>query len=760
MSDYNEERIDLQYYFRVLQKRRWTIATVAAVVFLATLLYSFAATPVFRATSSIVIEKENPNLVSVQEVMAVDATGSDYYQTQYKIIESRSVAREVIRRLNLLESPEFFPPPRDHFLANARRWLVGRIEWWGDRLAGVLRSGEPVAAVSEFAEESEAEKRLIGDFIERIDVSPIRNSRLVEVSFEGRMPALTAQIANELVRTYIDQTLDTKLQAAKNAVQWLSERIDEERSKVEEAENALLRYKEENQIITDFSSDAEQITAQKLAQINAQVVEAEAKRVEAETRYRQALALENQPDLLDSIPEVLSNELIREIKKMEVNLYNRMSELSKKYGKRHPQMLALESELKELKKRKGAEIKLVISSMRSNYKIALAREESLKQALEAQKQNSFDMNQKAVQYGVLRRQAESTRNMYELLMKRFKETTLAEEMKTGNIRVIDRAEIPAEPVKPRKKLNLLLAIVVGLTLGVGMAFTVEALDNTIKIPDDVKQGLGIPFLGAVPIFDPPASRNGVSPDLITVHSPRNPASESYRTIRTGILLSSADKTPQVILVTSGGPGEGKTACAANLAVAMAQAGEQAGSRVLLIDCDMRRPRIHNVFGVEREPGMSTVLIGSTAFHDAIAPTGYDNLDVVPCGPLPPNPSEILGSRKMKRFIEVLRKRYHRIVIDSPPITPVTDAVLLSQVADGVVMVIRAGETPRPLVEICIEQMQTAKAHILGAALNGVDIAKDGYYYYQYTYYYGEDGKRRKRSRRKKSGNAPASPAAP
>ncbi len=750
MDEYREEQIDLRDYLRVLVKRRWTIITFFTVVVLAVAVHTFTTTPIYQASSRIVIEKENPNLVSIQEVMAVDATGSDYYQTQYKIIESRAVAREVIRRLDLKNSPEFFPEPKDDIISNIKRWFSDTLRCWKEWITSLLQTGEAKGGIiQQKTDNLSPDSGLVSAFISRINVQPIRNSRLVDVNIEAKDPVLAARMTNELVRTYIDQNLETKLVAAKDAVKWLSDRIDEERKKVEAAENALLRYKEEQEIVTDFSSDAEKITAQKLAQLNARVVEAESQRVEAETRYQQALALENTPDMLDSIPEVLSNELIKEIKKMEVTLYNRMSELSKKYGRKHPQMVAIGSELADLKKRKAQEVNRVVNSLRNEYKLAVAREKSLKKALVQQKAETLAMNKKAIQYGVLQRQVESSRHMYELLIKRFKETSLTEEMKTGNIRIVDRAEVPKNPVKPKKKLNIILSIVVGLTMGIGFAFFLEYFDNTIKLPDEIKEHLKIPYLGPVPAFA--SSENyEVHRDLVTVHSPKSTASESFRGIRTGILFSSADSAPQVILVTSAGPSEGKTSCATNLAVTMAQAG----TRVLLIDCDMRRPRIHKVFETGRDTGVSSILVGTEEVKDAIVPTGIENLDVIPCGPIPPNPSEILGSKKMEHLIGELKKEYTRIVIDSPPVTAVTDSVVLAQATDGLVLIIRAGETPRQVVQNALAQLRSINAHILGAILNGINTGKDSYYYYQYYYYYyGDDGQRKKKGQRRKKKSA-------
>ena len=748
MEESSEEKIDIRDYLRVIQKRKWTIITCFAIIAITVAIHTFTATPIYEATTRLIIDKENPNVVSIQEVMAIDASGTDYYQTQYKIIESRTVARQVIRRLHLEESEEFFPKPKNDFLSSLKRSVQETITFWKDSIASLLKT-QKEDVTSDTSEGYEPDSSLVSAFIHRITVNPIRNSRLVDVNFQAKDPVLATKIVNTLASAYINQNLETKLSAVQDAVRWLHNRIEDERKMVEKAEQALLRYKEKHHIITDFSSDTEKITAQKLAQLNAKVVEAESKRVEAETRYKQAMAMQRTPDMLGSIPEVLNNELIRHIKTMEVELYKRMSELSKKYGQKHPQMVAIGSELKTLQKRKTQEVNRVIGSLKNEYMVALAKENALKAALSKQKKESLELNQKAIQYSVLQREAESARHMYELLIKRFKETTLTADMRTGNIRIIDRAEVPKYPVKPKKKLNILLAIIVGLVTGVGLAFFFEYLDNTIKIPEDVKQHLKIPYLGPAPLFykdSKGSSGDDTDRGLVTLHSPKSSASESYRGMRTSILFSSAESAPQAILITSAGPREGKTITTANLAIAMAQAD----SKVIILDCDMRRPRIHKLFGVPRDQGISNLLVGSSDVDGVIFHTPLPNLDIIPCGAIPPNPSEILGSARMVNLLNDLRKHYAHILIDSPPSTAVTDAVVLSKSVDGVILVIRAGDTAREIVKNGIAQLESVGAHILGAVLNGVDISKDSYYYYQYYYYYyGEDGGKKKKSRRKK-----------
>ena len=737
-----EEKTDIRDYLHVIIKRRWTVITFFAVLVITVAIHSFTVTPIYEATTRLIIDKENPNVVSIQEVMAVDTSGTDYYQTQYKIIESRTVAREVIRILHLKENEEFFPKPNDNFIYNLKNSVVKTIASWKESITSLLKTEEG-GAVHDISEEYEPDSALVSDFIDRIKVNPIRNSRLVDVSFQAKDPVLASKIVNTLANAYINQNLEIKLKAVQDAVRWLNSRIDDERKRVEKAEQALLWYKEKHSIVTDFSSDVEKITAQKLAEMNTQLVEAETKRVEAETRYKQAMALEGTPDMLDSIPEVLDNKLIQEIKTMEVDLYKRMSELSKKYGQKHPKMVAIESELKTLQKRRAQEVDRVINSLRNEYKVALAKENSLKAALAKQKKESLDLNQKAIEYGVLRREVESARNMYELLIKRFKETSITEDMRTGNIRVVDKAEVPKNPFKPRKKLNIILAIIVGLVMGIGIAFFFEYLDDTIKIPEDIESHLNIPYLGSVPaitIDSDGKPDSETKAELVTLHSPQSIASEAYRGVRTSVLFSSVESIPQVILISSSGPKEGKTITATNLSIAMAQSG----SKVIVLDCDMRKPKIHEVFGISRDRGITNILIGNNDVKDAVFHTEIPKLDVIPCGPIPPNPSEIVGSSRMTKLLKILRNNYARIIIDSAPVTVFTDAVILSKHVDGVVLVIRANDTAREIVKNGLSHLQNVGAHILGAVLNGVDMGRDGYYYKQYYHYYYSEGREKKK----------------
>jgi len=411
-------------------------------------------------------------------------------------------------------------------------------------------------------------------------------------------------------------------------------------------------------------------------------------------------------------------------------------------------MISVTSELEELAKRRTHEIKRIVNSLRNEYKLSLAKEEQLRKQLDELRLRLSEINKKAIQYRLLQRQAESSRQMFDMLVKRLKETSLVEDIKTSNIRIIDKARSNSNPINIRRGNSVKKAIGVGLVLGIALALMLEYLDNTVKLPDEIKNYLKIPFLGPIPAFDIEDDMNGISGELITEHGPKSTTSESFRGIRTSILFSSADIDPQVLISTSAAPSEGKTLFGANLAVAMAQAG----SRVLLVDCDMRRPRVHTLFKVPRDMGIANLLVGTVTLEEAVIETPIKNLFLIPSGPVPPNPSEIIGSNKMISLIEVLRKDYDRIIFDTPPVSAVTDAAVLAPRVDGVILVIRSGVTPRQLVENALTKLRAVNAHIYGAVLNGVETSRESYYYYQNYYYYGTEDvqKKRKKKKRKKA----------
>lgn len=713
-----EQSVDLREYMRVVLKHRRLAITIFSVVFFLGLFINFTATPQYEAKATLIIEKDSPNALNFNEYMFSDPFSTEWYQTQYKILESRVLARKVIERLGLADNEKFFPRPQQ--------------DEAGTR------------------DEAAFYDNLVSCFLGGLRIEPLRSTRLVEIRYLSPHPDLAMEIANGVIQTYIDYNFENKVEAVKYSVQWLNENMEAERKKVEAAEAALLSYKQKYDIVTDFTGDTETITAQKLAQLNSQVVEAETARVEAETRYKQAVEFEKNPDMLDSIPDVLNNTLIQQIKTMEVELSQKRSELSKKYGANHPQMVALQSELRNLRSKKEQEISRIVNALNNNYKIALAKENSLKQALEAQKNQSLDLNKKAVEYTNLYRQAESAKEMYALLLRRFKEKSVSESLKTDNIRMVDKAELPRFPVKPRKARNMLIAIVLGFGLAVGMAFFLEYLNNTLASPEDVKRHLRIPFLGLVPLHgakDSGSVQAATPPALETFLTPRSNISEFYRALRTNILFSQADTELRVLLVSSTVAQEGKTTTAVNLAIVMAQYGY----KVALIDGDFHRPQLRKLFGIRQEEGLSNLLVHNKTLSEAVFQTKIPNLFVLPSGRLPPNPSEILGSKAMHSLLEQLKQNFKVIIIDSPPLAGVTDTLVTANVADGVVLVVRAGGTPRGIVQSALENLEGIGAQVLGAVLNAYDTTTVGYYYSRHYYGYTYATDSRKKALKKSKG---------
>jgi polysaccharide biosynthesis transport protein len=734
MEDIQEttREINLRDYWRVLVKRRWIIATFFLVCLVVVAIYSLTMTPIYKATAQLMIEKANPNVLSTQELVAIDTSGTDFYQTQYQILESRSLAREVIKRLNLSQYPEFKKPEQKEPQSSTGLAV-------------------PIG-VNSFSVEDTA---LVPAFLGRLKIEPIRNSRLVKVNFESQDPQLAAKVVNTLAQSYIDWGLGLRLQTQQNAAVFLDEQVKEVKRKLETSEQALQHYREKFGVAAlsptggkDTAAGGQDVTRQKMAQVNAQLVDITNKRIEAEINYKQAKDLLQHPEKAESIPEVVSSPVIGAIKNQEIQLLREKTEKGEKFGPKHPTMVAINQEIEGLRKKKFQEIKNIVESMKSKFEVVSSQERSLQAALGRSQSETINRDKVAIQYQVLQQEVDSNRGLYDMLLKRLKETNVSEENRTVNIHVVDPAEVPKKPAKPRLKLNLLLACLVGLMGGVGVAFFLEYLDNTIKTPDDLKQYLNIPYLGPVPSFQFDEGRP--SSELVTLADSKSSASEAYRGLRTGILFSTPGHSPRSLLITSSGPQEGKTITSSNLAITMAQAGQ----KILMLDCDMRKPRLHKVFGHERGQGMSNILVGDGDWHKMKLPTQVPNLEIIPSGPVPPNPAELIGSERMKSLIAEILLEYDRVLIDSPPIVAVTDSVVLSRFVEGVVLAIRVGETARDVIINSIRQLQDVQAHILGAVLNAVNIGKDSYYYYQYYYYYygeGGDRKKKQKSRRKSKG---------
>ena len=708
----DEQGFHLLDYVRILYKRRWVAVTAFAIVFLSVAVYTLTAVPIYEARVQILIEKENVNVVDFKQVFEQNQITDDYYQTQYKILQSRTLARRTVDALRLWDDPQFNPKP-DNSLT-VRKAIGAPVEW----VAGWFKPSNPAEPPA--ATETRTQSNTIDRFLSQLTVAPIRNSRLVDIKFESPDPALAANVVNALAKGYIEQNLEFKFMSSKEASDWLGKQLAEQRKQVDASEQALQRYREQTDSVS--LEERQNIVVQKLADLNAAVTRAKTERIQKEAAYNQIRTLQNDRTALDTLPAIVSNTFIQQQKSELATLQRQQAQLSEKLGPRHPDMAKLGLAIQNAEAKIQGEIGKVVQSMRNDYEQTLAQEKSLTAALEQQKHDALALNRTGIEYGVLARDAASNRQIFESLMQRTKETGISGELKTSNVRIVDAAETPRTPATPNTRNNLLLALLGGATLAIGLAMFFEYLDNRIKSPEELKQYLGLPFLGMLPaLFDTgienPLLNNGVPPNF----------SESVRGVRTNLMFSTTVEGARSLLVTSTGPGEGKTVVSTNLAVALAQAGQ----RVLLIDADMRKPRVHTIFGKPQQPGLSNVLVGNAKASESVHKTTVPGLWVMPAGLHPPNPAELLGSKRFKDFMGSLAEHFDWVIVDTPPVMAVTDSSVVAHLVSGVLFVVGAEMTSRHAAQRAVEQLEQARAKFVGAVLNRVDLQHNAYYYSRY-----------------------------
>jgi capsular exopolysaccharide synthesis family protein len=720
----NDSEFSIAHYLQVLYRRRYIATTVFLGIVLSVALATFTSPRIYESSVRILIERYDPKVVSFEQVLQQNNEYDDYYETQYSILRSRGLARRVIESQDLWSHPHFNKPPSFSLRAFLMSPVYKAADWFAP----------PAPPRALDASETQIQTGVIDQFLGDMTVEPVRYSRLVDVQFQSEDPALTARVANAIADAYIKQTLELRSTTTKEASDFLSRQLAEQRKKLESSEQALQAYRERNDLVS--LEERQNIVVQRLEDLNSAVTKSNANRIQKEAAYNQVkVALEN-PAAIDSIPTILSNAFVQQQKTELAQLQRQRAQLSEKLGPNHPDMVKIELAIQNAETRIQAEISQIVQAMRSEYEAALAEEKTLAAALNQQKQEAQNLNRTSIQYSVLQRDSTANRQMFEALLQRTQETGVAEELPTGNIRVVDPAEVPGGPVSPDIYNDLLMGVLFGLTLAVGLAFVVEYADDRIKNPDELKRHLGLPFLGMVPaLFD----KSAASP-LITDGSISAIFAESFRSIRTNVLFSSTDEGGRIIVITSSVPGEGKTIVSSNIGVALAQAGH----RVLLMDVDMRKPRVHEVFRRAIAPGLSNLLVGNASASETIYDSGVPGLWLMPAGTLPPNPAELIGSKRFRDFTAFLLQHFDWVIADTPPVMAVTDATIVGNLAHGVLFVVGAEMTSRRLAQRAVEQLELGQAKFLGTVLNRVDLEHNHYYYSRYyrpTYggYYGPSG---------------------
>jgi succinoglycan biosynthesis transport protein ExoP len=690
-----EREIHLRDYLKTVYKRRYTVYTFFTVVVVLVLIGTFSSTPLYRASTKVLIEKVEPANLSMGYPY-YSPYDPEFYETQYQLIKSTSVAQKVVTMLSLDKT-------YGSYFKNGKR---------------LLSSDDPKTKI-----------KVLADIISSgIVVSPVKNSKIVELSFLSTNPDFAALVANSVARAYIEEILDMRMSASRYSIEWMSKKAEEEKVKLEQSEQALQEYMRANDIIT--LQDKVAITPEKLTEFNTQLIKAETKRKELEALYRKVSRI-NLKDA-ETIPAVSSDSTIQLLRNQILDAEQKTEELSKKFGRKHPAMIKAEEELRGLRQKKDQEIRRVIASIKNEYELARSSEATLHSALSSTKAEALSLNEKFIQYGVLTREVETNRQLYDALIKKLKEQSVTEQVQTVNVWVVEKAEKPVSPIKPRKSLDILLGIIVGLFGGIGLAFFFEYLDNTIKSAEDAETRIGLPVLGTIPLME--SKDENIEETLLK--GPQSVFSESYKTVRTAILLSSASHPPRNILITSMTPEEGKTVTSINLAITIARSGYS----VLLIDSDLRKPRIHTVFGLNNLSGLSTYLAGATRDITAVFKNPMVNLTVIPSGPVPPNPSELLGSDRMNELLKIVNEKFDLIIWDSPPLMTVTDSMILSRVLDGTIIVTKAGKTTYDIVGRGLKLLQGDRdslvdSHILGLIVNAFNVKHADQHYYQYYNYY-------------------------
>jgi capsular exopolysaccharide synthesis family protein len=716
----------LREYLHVLIKRKWVLVGSLVVVFGAVALSTLRSVPIYDAVGSIAINKVDPMMFSLKDSAGAEM---EYYDpadldTEVRILKSDLLALQVIRQLNL------------------------------DKPDGTSSSTD--SAVASLQPDSPRTSAALANFKGSLQVALVPNTRIIEIHYRSPDRNLAARVVNALASTYVEQNFKTRFESTMQASDWLSRQLVDLQVKVETSQEKLVQYQKEHEILG--IDEKQNITTAKLDELNRELTSAESLRMEKEAVYRMVQAGNS-----DSVAAAANADpagktsstgstLLEKLREQEADIKIQIAQLSAQFGPAYPKLAQLNSQLSEVENQSRVETKKVEARLRDDYMAAVQRENLLHAALEQQKQEENKLNESAIEYSLLKRDVDSNRTLYEGLLEKLKEAGVTAGLRSNNFRIVDVARVPTTPAEPNIPRNLALALALGLTTGIGLVFVLEGIDNTVRTPEQAQAISGLPSLGMIPLGSRSAPELTSRPrlslasskeavELVTQSRPKSQMAESYRALRTSLLLSSTGGPPKVILITSALPEEGKTTTSLNSAIVLAQKE----TRVLLIDADLRRPSIHKTLGMGPRIGLSNVLTGSATLEEAIVRSSIlPNLFILPAGTPPPNPAELLASTNMKDVLTQLSEEYDHVVIDTPPTLSVTDAVVLSTRADRVILVIRSGQTTKQALRRARDTLMQVNARVCGVLLNAVDLnSPDYYYYYEYRGKYGrgyyEDG---------------------
>jgi succinoglycan biosynthesis transport protein ExoP len=706
--------IDLRHYWNIINRRKWSIIGLALAVGLLTTLAVFAMTPIYTASATLLIESQAPNVVSIQEVYGLDTRNQDYLATQIEIMRGRPIAETVVDRLGLIEQPGFRP---EH-----QRPLID-LDWQSWLPFGMQKKASP-------SPQNERE-HAVDAYLGNLSIAPVRLTQLVRVQFDSADPKLAARAADAHAKAYIESTLEARAAATRSASEWMATRVESLRKELQASEARLQAYREQEQIVD--ASGLKALPAAEVSNLSARLLEVRQALASAKIAYLQVTPAAGGGQNLLGIPALLADEGMRRAQAAQAAAQQAVAEVEKRYGPSHPKMIAAQSALAEATKNLNDQARSVTESIRKRYEAAKSEEAAILAALNRAGQQYQQVGRKESKLASLQRAVDTNRQVYDLFFKRLSETSATGDLASTQARVVEPARLPRVPSKPNKRLIVSIAVLLTLLFGVGVAFLLESLDNTVKNSTDVEEKLKRPLLGMVPLLRkqdlPAASMIGKSEETRDI-DPR--FAEAMRTIRTAISLDNLDKPHKIILITSTIPSEGKSLLALNLAAAFAS-----GEKTLLLDGDMRRPSVGRMLGLPRDaPGLSELLIKRAPLHECVIGTGVQNLDAISTGFTPPDPLQILSSSRMANALKVLAHTYSRIVVDCPPVLAVSDATVLSKYADCVLYLVKSDATKVPQIRNGLGLLKRVNAPIMGIVLTQVDARKaEKYSDYGYGGYY-------------------------
>ncbi|MBU4342662.1 MAG: polysaccharide biosynthesis tyrosine autokinase [Candidatus Omnitrophica bacterium] len=676
--------IHIKDYINILLRRKWIVISFFLITVTTMTIATFLQKKTYKAEATVIVEVESPNVLSVKDVVKLGESNyfayRDYIETQQEIIKSRRTAHHVIKNLKLGSREEF------------------------------KKAKDPIGAL-----------------LKQVKVEHIRDTRFLRISAEDGDPKLAALIANEFANVYTSSNMSLKLKMSGQARGWLKEEVETQKQKVRESELKLQNYKEENDIVSIANQDA--IIGDSLTKLNTSYLAAQERRIRAETNYNSLIVIDKNGNVaLENLSALFTdNPSLKKLKEDYLTQTALLVDYKKIYKYKHPKMIRLLEGMEYL--RSG-----IKSEVDTEYKNAVQEEAKFKKAMAGQKANALEHERKIINYNVLQREVDTSERILEIVLNRLKETSIASQIQTNNVRIQDIAEIPKKPIKPKKSLNLMLAVIMGLLGGAVLAFFKEYMDVSLKDPRDIAVLLQIPVLGSVPKIKADGKRIAKKKDvdLIVEKDSNSLAAEAYRSIRTNLLFSINQSCPsKSIVITSSVPREGKTISAVNLALMLANSGE----RVLLVDADMRKPRVHTIFNYDNVSGLLQFLTGEKDFDSTVKYSGISNLYVATSGGTTNKPAELISSENMKRFLQNASAHYTTIIIDTPPVALVTDAALLASLCTGTILIAEGGRTTKEFLTRSKELLKNVKANILGVIVNNISLTHDSYSYPQH--YYGK-----------------------